>query len=241
MAFEVWPAIDLIKGRVVRLYKGSFQQKTEYARSPVAQARVFEAEGATGIHVIDLDGARVGSPQNLKTLAQLCAAVQIPVEVGGGIRTREAAREILGLGVARLIVSTAVIEQPDFLADLLKQFGAERVVVGVDARELGSKVATRGWLRKTALGTLDFAQLVEAKGVRRIIFTDIARDGTLTFPNFEMAERLRKKTNLEVIVAGGVSKVEHGRILQQLGCAGVVLGKALYEGEVTVEELVVGC
>jgi phosphoribosylformimino-5-aminoimidazole carboxamide ribotide isomerase len=234
--FQIWPAIDLIKGRCVRLYKGSFEQKTEYFIRPIDQARIFENEGATGIHIVDLDGARQGQPKNLKTIAAIIQAVSLPIEVGGGIRSLESATELFALGVSRLIIGTQAIEEPEFLDQLIKKFGAEKIVVSIDARKSGTKIVTRGWLSNTELDTLDFAESLEQRGVQRIIFTDIARDGTLTYPNFDMAERLINTTNLKVIIAGGVSKIEQIKILQDIGCEGAILGKAIYENEISVFE-----
>lgn len=238
MNFEIWPALDLIDGKVVRLYKGSFAQKTEYPVQPTAQAQFFAKTGATGLHVVDLTGAKLGKPQNFKTLQKICQAVEIPVELGGGIRTLATAEKVFAAGVQRIIVATAVIERPKFLTELMQKFGPAKIVVGIDARQFGTKIATHGWLQKGNLDTLDFAKHLAAQGVKNVIFTDIARDGTLTYPNFEMAEKLVQIPNLKILVAGGVTQKEHVQSLKKIGCAGVVLGKALYEGKTSVQDLV---
>lgn len=237
MSFQILPAIDLIRGRCVRLYKGSYDQKTEYSVSPAEQARYFESEGADILHIVDLDGARKGETSNLKTIAKIRESIDIPIEVGGGIRSLEVAEELFQIGINRVIIGTAAVEDPDLLGDMLKKYGSEKIVVGVDARKSGMKIATRGWLGKTELDTLDFSENLEKIGVKRIIFTDIARDGTLTFPNFDVNERLVNTTNLKVIAAGGVTRIEHIETLKRIGCEGVVVGKALYEGELTVEKI----
>lgn len=221
----------------MRLYKGSFDQKTEYSVSPSAQAGFFESEGADGIHVVDLDGARVGHPKNLRTIEKICAKVKIPVEVGGGVRTLASAEKLFAVGVARIIVGTIAVEKPKLLAKLLEKFGPEKVIVGLDAQKSGTQIATHGWETKTALSTLDFAEQLEASGVQRVIFTDIARDGTLTFPNFDVNERLVQTTNLKVVASGGVTDIAHLQILRRIGCEGAIIGKALYENELSVAEI----
>lgn len=237
MSFQIIPAIDLIHGRCVRLYKGEYSQKTEYSVSPAAQAKFFEEEGGDLLHIVDLDGARKGKPSNLKTIAKIRESISIPVEVGGGIRSVEHAQQLFDVGVDRIILGTLAIEEPDVLKEFLDTFGAEKIVVGLDAREHGMKLAVRGWEEKTNIDVIDFAEKLEDMGVQRIIYTDIARDGTLTFPNFDVNERLINTTNLKVVASGGVTDIEHVRILRRIGCEGAILGKALYEQEITLEEI----
>ena len=235
--FKIIPAIDLIRGKCVRLYKGSFEQKTEYFISPAEQASIFEEEEADLIHIVDLDGAKIGEPKNLRTIAKIREAVKIPIEVGGGIRSIESAEKLFKIGVDRIILGTLAVEQPELLKKFLAKFGAKKIVVGLDAREGGLKLATRGWRGETNLEVIDFAEELAKIGVRRIIFTDIARDGTLTFPNFDVNERLVKTTNLKIIASGGVTDIEHLRILRRVGCEGAILGKAIYENEISVAEI----
>lgn len=237
MAFQILPAIDLIDGRCVRLYKGSYDQVTEYAKSPWNQAEIFEHEGGDVLHVVDLDGAKTGEPTNLPTIKKIREHVKMPIEVGGGIRSRDAAARLFTVGVNRVIVGTAAVEQPELLQELLKEFGSEKIVVGLDARESGTKIATRGWETKTELDVVDFALELKERGVTRIAYTDIARDGTLTYPNFEMLERLVQMTGIAVIASGGVTKLEHIALLKKIGCEGAILGKALYEHHLTVTEI----
>lgn len=237
MKFQIIPAIDLIRGKCVRLYKGSFEQKTEYAISPVSQAKTFEDEKADLIHVIDLDGARKGKPKNLRTIAKICESVKIPIEVGGGIRKVEDAEKLFEIGVERVILGTLAIEQPDLLVKFLEKFGSEKIVVGLDARKGGLKLATHGWKDATEINVLDFAEKLEKMGVSRIIYTDIARDGTLTFPNFDVNERLVNTTKLKVVASGGVTDIAHLEILRRVGCEGAILGKALYENKISLAEI----
>ena len=226
-----------MRGKCVRLYKGEYSQKTEYFISPAEQAKIFENEGADLIHVVDLDGAKAGEPKNLRTIAKICESVKIPVEAGGGIRSLESADKLFDVGVKRIILGTIAIERSELLKEFLAKFGAKKIVVGLDAREGGMKLATHGWKEKTNLDVIDFAEELEKMGVRRIIYTDIARDGTLTFPNFDVNERLVNTTNLKVIASGGVTDIEHLRILKRVGCEGAILGKALYENEISVAEI----
>ncbi|MFH1545935.1 MAG: 1-(5-phosphoribosyl)-5-[(5-phosphoribosylamino)methylideneamino]imidazole-4-carboxamide isomerase [Patescibacteria group bacterium] len=237
MNFQIIPAIDLMHGKCVRLYKGSFDQKTEYFTSPAEQAKIFEDEGADLIHVVDLDGAKAGESRNLRTIAKICESVKIPIEAGGGIRSLESAQKLFEVGVKRIILGTIAIEQPELLKEFLARFGNEKIVVGLDARKGGLKLATRGWKGETDLDVIDFAEELEKIGVKRIIYTDIARDGTLTFPNFDVNERLVNTTNLKIIASGGVTDIEHLRILKRVGCEGAILGKALYENEISLAEI----
>ena len=151
MKFQIIPAIDLMHGKCVRLYKGEYSQKTEYSTSPAAQAKIFEDEGADLIHVVDLDGAQAGELRNLRTITKICECVKIPVETGGGIRSLESAKKLFEAGVRRIILGTVAIEQPELLEKFLAKFGVEKIIVGLDAREGGMKLATRGWEGKTDL------------------------------------------------------------------------------------------
>lgn len=237
MKFQIIPAIDLIRGRCVRLYKGSFEQKTEYFISPIEQAKIFENEKADRIHVVDLDGAQKGELKNLKTIAKICESVKIPIEVGGGIRQIKDAEKLFEIGVDRIILGTLAIENPKLLKEFLTKFGSEKIVIGLDAREHGLKLATRGWEGETEIDVLDFAEKLEKIGVSRIIYTDIARDGTLTFPNFDVNERLINTTKLKVIASGGVTDIAHLEILKRVGCEGAILGKAIYENKISLTKI----
>lgn len=211
---------------------------TEYERAPWNQAADFAHDGATYLHVVDLDGARDGASTNLHTIQKICEHVSIPVEVGGGIRSRETAEQLFAVGVARIILGTSAVEDPALLDMLLSTYGPEKIVVGLDARESGTKIATRGWETKTDLDVVDFAKTLATRGITRIIYTDIARDGTLTFPNFEMMEKLILETKLHVIASGGVSQIEHLKILRSIGAEGAILGKALYERQLLLPDAV---
>jgi phosphoribosylformimino-5-aminoimidazole carboxamide ribotide isomerase len=177
---DVIPAIDLLEGRCVRLYQGDYQQSQVFATDPIAVAQRWQDQGASWLHLVDLDGAKTGQPVNLKTIDQIVQAIDIPVQVGGGLRDRTRVTDLLDLGVERVILGTVAIEKPDLVAQLCQDF-PEKILVGIDAR--AGKVATRGWLETSEVDALDLAQHMETAGAAAIIYTDIYRDGTLEGPN----------------------------------------------------------
>jgi phosphoribosylformimino-5-aminoimidazole carboxamide ribotide isomerase len=232
-SFEVIPAIDLRAGRAVRLYQGDYARETVYADDPVAVARAWAAGGAPRLHVVDLDGARAGEPCHLAVLAAIAAAVAIPLEFGGGVRSRAAAEAALAAGADRVIVGTAAIEDPALAQALAAALGP-RLVLGVDARD--GQVATRGWESASQVAATDLAARARAWGVQRLIYTDIARDGTLTEPSYASLAAVIAVAEMPVIASGGVAHVDHLRQLRALGAEGAIVGKALYDGAVRLDE-----
>jgi phosphoribosylformimino-5-aminoimidazole carboxamide ribotide isomerase len=231
--FEVIPAIDLRGGRPVRLYQGDYAREIVYGDDPVVVARAWADGGAPRLHVVDLDGARAGAPAHLAALAAIAAAVAIPVEFGGGIRTRAAAEAALAAGAERVIVGTAAIEDPPLARELAAALGP-RLALGVDARD--GLVATRGWLSGSGVAATELVALAAGWGVQRVIFTDIGRDGTLTEPNYASLEAVIAAAGVPVIASGGVARVEHLRRLRALGAEGAIVGKALYDGAIRLED-----
>ncbi|MGB9886195.1 MAG: 1-(5-phosphoribosyl)-5-[(5-phosphoribosylamino)methylideneamino]imidazole-4-carboxamide isomerase [Moorellales bacterium] len=226
----VIPAIDLRSGRCVRLFQGRADRETVYSDDPVAVARRWEAEGATWLHVVDLDGAFTGRPQNWEVVRQIVAAVSIPVELGGGIRTWEEVEGAIALGVKRVILGTAAVTQPELVRRACAVFG-EAVAVSLDAKE--GRVAVAGWETTAGASVLDLAISLREWGLARIIYTDVRRDGTLTGPNLEATRAVARASGLKVIAAGGVSSLEDIRALKELeplGVEGVIVGQALYTG-----------
>jgi len=219
------PAIDLQNGQAVRLFKGDYAQKTVYSDNPVTLAKSFEKLGAKYLHIVDLDGAKSGSTANLETIKQIRAAVRIPIQVGGGIRSAEAIELYLGIGVNRVILGTVAAQNPDFVKQMIEKHGAERIVVGVDVRE--NQVSISGWTQDSGKNYLDFVETLKQLGVQIIILTDIAKDGTLTSPNWSLYEQIK---GINVIVSGGVSCAEDVRRARRH--YGVIVGKALYENKV---------
>ena len=231
--FEVIPAIDLKDGRAVRLVQGDFDQATVYGDDPPAVARRWQDTGAARVHVVDLDGSKAGSPVQLDTVRAIVGAVSVPVQLGGGLRSLEHVQAALDAGVERVIIGTAALEDPAFLDAALARFG-ERIVGGVDARD--GKVAVRGWVETSGTDAIDFARSLAGRGVRTIVYTDVARDGMLKGPNVEAMERMVKAVpGVAVIASGGVSDLGDLVALAEVGAAGAIVGKALYTGAVDLE------
>lgn len=232
----LFPAIDLHGGRCVRLLQGRFEDATTYSDDPVAMARRWVDAGAEWLHVVDLDGAKAGSPQQLDAVARIVRASPVPVQVGGGYRELEQVQKALDLGIARVIFGSVAVARPDLAWDAFDRFG-DRVVLGLDAR--GGKVAVHGWVDVSGLDACEFAQEMESAGAPRIIFTDIGRDGMLSGANVEATRRLAAAVSIPVIASGGVGRLEDLRDLARMGgrgVEGVIIGKALYSGAFTLEE-----
>jgi phosphoribosylformimino-5-aminoimidazole carboxamide ribotide isomerase len=226
------PAIDLMDGCAVRLQRGDPQAKTVYSNDPVAFARKWEEAGGDWLHLVDLDAAFSGESKNLEVVAAICAAVKIPCELGGGMRSAEAVRRALDAGVRRVVVGTRAAESLDFIASLAAEHGSDRVAVGLDARD--GFVAVKGWQEATLLRALDFATEVEKAGAGVLIYTDIATDGMLQGPNLGALREMRDHTGLPLIASGGVSSRADLDALAELeGLHGVIIGKALYDGLIT--------
>jgi len=237
--FTIYPAIDLKNGQIVRLHQGRADATTVYGNDPAAGARRWAEQGAQWLHVVDLDGAFGGEPRNWESVRTILGAVQIPVQLGGGLRTRQQIANALTMGVKRVVVGTKACESPAFISTLVKEFG-DRIAVGIDARD--GFVAVKGWIEKTALAAVAFATQISQLGVRTIIFTDIATDGTLTGPNFKAVAAVCKAVDCNVIASGGVAVAEDVQQLRELAraqanLAGVIIGKALYDGRVDLQSV----
>ncbi len=232
----VIPAIDLREGKCVRLVEGRLEQETVYSDDPVAMAVLWQEQGARMLHLVDLDGAFSGAPKNLDVISQILATVNIPVQIGGGIRNMKAVEHLLELGAARVILGTAAILEPQLVADACSKYG-DAVLVGIDGRN--GRVAIEGWGMTVDKNTVELALEVKSLGVKRVVFTDIRKDGTLKGPNLEATGELAGATGLKVIASGGVSTTDDLRALKKLeplGVDSVILGKALYAGTVTMSE-----
>ena len=231
---ELFPAIDLRGGRCVRLFQGDYDRETTYGDDPPAQARLFAAAGAPWVHVVDLDAARTGEPVNRAVIGAIAAAVDVPVQVGGGVRDERAADALFELGVARVVVGTAALEDPGFVRRLAAR---RRVAVGLDVN--GREVAVRGWLEGSGRGLFDVAAEFADAGVEAVVVTQIGRDGTLDGPDVDTYAELLAASPLAVVASGGVGQLEH---LQELATleregrrlAGVIVGRALYEHRFTI-------
>ena len=228
---KIFPAIDLSGKQVVRLVRGDYQQMTIYGQDPVKTALEFEAAGAKYLHVVDLDGAKSGSRENLTVIEKILKATKLSVEIGGGIRDMEAVKDYLNAGAMRVIIGTAAVKDPAFLAEALAKYG-EKIAVGVDFKN--GQTATDGWT-KAAGDAFDFCRKLADMGVGALICTDIAKDGMLEGPNQEMYRQL-VQLKAEIIASGGVSGLEDLKILKHTGVGGAIVGKALYTGAVDLKE-----
>lgn len=230
----IFPAIDIRGGRCVRLYQGEYDKETVYNNDPVAIAEKWTKEGAKYLHIVDLDGALTGELVNKDLIKGIVEAVDIPIQVGGGIRTLERAKELLDLGVARIIVGTSAIKKKGFTKNLVENFG-ERVVVSIDAKD--GYVCVDGWTNSSGIEAIDFAKELEEIGVKTIVYTDISKDGTMIGPNLYELERLKKNVDIDIIASGGIGRKEDIEDLKRMNLYGAIVGKALYEGKVSLAEL----
>lgn len=225
----ILPAIDIKDGRCVRLYQGDYAQVTTYDTDPVQVALRWRAAGARWLHVVDLDGAAQGAPVNGELIKQICAATSLQVEVGGGLRSQAHIEQTLGLGVARVILGTVAITDRELLREALARWG-ERIVVGLDARD--GLVAIAGWRETSRVKATVLASELAASGVKRFVYTDIARDGALSGPNFAALAAMQQATSAALIASGGVSSLADLRMLAASGVEGAIVGKAIYTGDV---------
>lgn len=232
----ILPAVDMRGGRCVRLLRGDYDRETIYGESPVEMARRWVGMGAEFLHLVDLDGARDGAPTQKDLVKEIARAVNIPVEIGGGIRERETIAEYVESGIKRVIVGTRALEDPDWLAAMCAEF-PRRIVCGVDARD--GKVAVRGWQSESDVEALAFVEeRLNGVGLRAVIFTDIATDGTLAGPNIESTRALCECSDTPVIASGGIGSIEHVAAVAALPVAGVIIGRALYTGDVDLPEAI---
>jgi len=232
---DVIPAIDLRDGKVVRLLQGQYDRQITYGDDPAAQARQFHADGARWLHIVDLDGAKAGKPVNTRTIANIAALGLLKIEVGGGIRDETSIRQLLDLGVTRVIIGTKAVSDFPWFREMTEKFKG-KIVLGLDARD--SMVATHGWLQDSQQTVLEFAAQADQLPLAAIIYTDIAKDGMLCGPNLERTQALAQAVRTPVIASGGVKEVEDLRRLLPIGVAGVIVGRSLYEGTLNLQEAI---
>ena len=231
----IYPAIDLYGGKTVRLFKGDYAQMTVYSDDPVSVAKDFAAAGASHIHLVDLEGAKIGRPANLSTIAKIVETTGLFAEVGGGIRDMEMVDSYLSIGVSRVILGTAAVKDPDFLKEALAKYG-EKIAVGVDLKD--GFVAIKGWTETSDLKTEDFFIQMQNLGIKTIICTDISRDGAMKGTNRELYRDLSAKFDIDLIASGGVSSMEDVKALAEMKLHGAIIGKAYYIGAVDLKEAV---
>lgn len=231
---RLYPAIDIKNGQCVRLRQGVFEDTTVYANEPFEVAKEFEADGAKFLHIVDLDGALRGTGANDEALKKIVENVSIPVEIGGGIRTMEDIEHRLSLGVTRVILGTKAVESPEFVKEAVEKFGADKIVVGIDAKD--GMVAIKGWETISNVDAVTLALSMKELGVTTIIYTDISKDGMLCGPNFAQTARLVEATGMDIVASGGVSCMNDLLELEKIKVEGAILGKAIYEKRVDLKE-----
>lgn len=225
----IFPAIDIKNGKCVRLTQGDFNKENIFYDDAVEAAKLWEKLGAEYIHVVDLDGALYGKVQNKKAVENIVKSVNVPVQIGGGIRTIEDIEYLLGLGVKRVILGTAAVTNEELIKKAIKKYG-DNIAVSIDAKN--GYVAIKGWMEVSSIKTIDLAQKLEELGLKYLIYTDILRDGMLSGPNFDYIYILKRETNLNIIVSGGISSNKDIMDLKDLNVYGVIVGKALYTGQI---------
>lgn len=233
---KLYPAIDMKDGKCVRLRQGEFSDVKVYNEEPFSVALAFKEAGAHFIHLVDLDGALEGRAVNEDAIRKVISAAQLPCELGGGIRTMRDIERTLGYGITRVIIGTRAVQEPDFIRDAVRNFGAEKIVVGIDAKN--GMVATHGWEKISDITALSLCGEMKQAGIRTVIYTDISKDGMLCGPNVEMTKELADRTGLEIIASGGVSGMADLERLNDAGIAGAIIGKAIYEKRIDLAEAV---
>ncbi len=229
----IYPAIDIKDGKCVRLVQGKFNDVTVYSDHPVEMALKFEQLGAQYLHVVDLDGARLGEPQNIPVISEMAVKLGIPIQLGGGIRSIEMMEIILCKGIQRIILGTSAVKDPELVKKAVQTFGSS-LAVAIDAKD--GLVAIEGWAKTSEFTAVGFAKKMEDLGAKVIIYTDISRDGMLKGPNLKAMEDMVKAVSIEVIASGGVTNLQDIKNLKEIGMAGAIVGKALYTGDVDLQE-----
>ena len=232
---KLFPAIDLKDKKVVRLFKGDYNQMTVYSDNPLEIAKGFKESGAEYLHVVDLDGAKDGDNPNFEIVADLAANSGLKVEIGGGIRSEEIIKKYIAAGVMRVILGTVAISNPDFVAEMVSKYG-DKIAVGVDM--LGGKVATHGWLNISEVDSFDFCERLEKMGVATVICTDISKDGAMQGTNRELYREMAVRFKFDTVASGGVSTLDDVKALNDMGVYGAILGKALYTGAIDLKDAV---
>ena len=230
----VFPAIDLKNGKCVRLMQGQKDAETIYFDNPVDVALNWQSKGAEYLHLVDLDGAFDGQPKNLELIKRIVEALDIPIELGGGIRTLEIAKEYIEIGVSRIIIGTQAVKDFSFIEKLLDLYD-DKVCVSIDAKN--GIVCTEGWVENSNIEALELASKLERYGLSTLVYTDISKDGMMTGPNFDMLGVLNNNMNMDIIASGGISSVADMKRLQAMNLYGAITGKALYEGTIELEKL----
>lgn len=230
---EIIPAIDIKDGKCVRLYQGDYNKVTIYSSKPEEVASSWQEQGATRIHIVDLEAAASGEMVNLEVVKRIRKAVKIPLQAGGGLRTIEAVKRLVDTGIDRFVLGTAAVENPQIIKEISLIYG-DKVIVAIDARD--GKVQIKGWLKSSTFTARELVLKMKDMGIKRFIITDISRDGTLSGPNFSLLEDMLKEKGSKFIASGGISTLDHVVKLKKLGFEGAIIGKALYSGDIKLKE-----
>ncbi len=232
---RIIPAIDIIDGKCVRLSKGDYNTKKVYNKDPLEVAKAFEANGITYLHLVDLDGAKSQHIVNYKTLEQICAQTTLKVDFGGGLKSDEDVRIAFESGVQQITAGSIAVKEAHVFKSWIQQYGNDRIILGADCRN--RKIATAGWLNTSTLDVVDFISQYEKDGVKYVVCTDIAKDGMLEGPSLDLYTEIISETTVKLIASGGVSSLNDLLQLKKIGCHGVIVGKAIYEGQITLKQL----
>lgn len=233
---QLYPAIDMKGGKCVRLTQGLFDNVKVYSDTPADMAKLWVSQGASFLHIVDLDGALAGRSVNEEAIRAIVKSADVPIQLGGGIRSAEAVQYMLDLGITRCIIGTRAVEQPEFIRELIEKFGPDRIVVGVDAKN--GMVAVEGWEKVSSLTAVDLCMKMKGFGVEHIVYTDISRDGTLTGPNVPYTKMLTDQTGMDIIASGGMSCMQDLITLNDNGIKGAIIGKALYEKKISLPDAI---
>ncbi|KHD35953.1 1-(5-phosphoribosyl)-5-[(5-phosphoribosylamino)methylideneamino] imidazole-4-carboxamide isomerase [Clostridium acetobutylicum] len=231
----ILPAIDIRQGKCVRLYQGRFEKSSVVAESPALTAKSFENDGAKYIHVVDLDGALEGEIINLDAVKSIVQVTSVPIELGGGIRNIKAVEKLINIGVKRIILGTAALNDKEFTREAIKEYG-KSIAVGIDAKD--GYVAVNGWLNVSKINYIEFAKIMEDMGTEDIILTDISKDGTLNGPNFDMLKKLQENVNCNITASGGIKDLDDLIKLKEMNIYGAIVGKAIYSEKINLKEAI---
>ena len=232
---EVIPAIDILDGKCVRLFQGDYDKETVFSDYPIDIAKRWESYGAQRLHLIDLDGAKNGKPINQSTIVEISQSVDIPIQVGGGIRDFRTVEKYIQDGIDRVIVGTAAVRDPDLISKTIEIFGEESVMVSIDAKD--GVVAVDGWIKSSKISVFDLMDDIVDTGLKRFIYTDISRDGTLSEPNYGSIEDILEYSPMKMLAAGGISSIDDLNKLKIIGVEGAIVGRAIYTGDIVLSEV----
>ena len=233
---QIYPAVDIKNGKCVRLKQGNFDNVTIYEQNPVKAAQNWIEQGATYLHIVDLDGAKQGNSENEKIIADIVKLSDVPVQTGGGVRSLEDIERKLSKGVSRVILGTIAVKQQELVQKAVQKFGADKIVVGIDAKQ--GKVAIAGWEEVSNISALELCFTMKKYGVKTIIYTDIAKDGMMSGVNLESTKEMIKKTGMNIIASGGISSMQDLENVKNINVSGVIVGKALYQGALHLKDIV---